>query len=69
MATSTSSHEPSGVVGRQGSRQASEGLIPEEIRIQSEQCSDSVYTASIWFTDAAGNWWERDARGALKPLS
>ena len=44
-------------------------MIPNEILIQFVQCSNSIYTVSIWFTDAAGNRWERDARGALKPLA
>jgi hypothetical protein len=43
--------------------------IPEEVRSQMDQCSDDVYAVSIWFTDTAGNKWERDARGALNPLS
>lgn len=44
-------------------------MLPEQIRNQAEQCSDSVYTVSIWFTDAAGNRWERDPRGALNQLT
>jgi hypothetical protein len=43
-------------------------MIPQAVRNQLQQCNDSVYTVSIWFTDASGNRWERDARGALKPL-
>ena len=32
-----------------------------------DEVSDSVYAVSIEFTDAAGNRWERDPRGALVP--
>lgn len=44
-------------------------LIPPDLAKQREECNADVYVASIWFTDAAGNRWERDPRGALKPLS
>lgn len=43
--------------------------IPSEVRNQITECSDDVYAVSIWFTDAAGNRWERDPRGALNPIS
>ena len=33
------------------------------------EVSDSVYAVSIEFTDASGNRWERDPRGALVPRS
>jgi hypothetical protein len=39
--------------------------IPEQVRNQMSEVSDSVYAVSIEFTDAAGNRWERDPRGAL----
>ena len=39
--------------------------IPEQVRNQMREVSDSVYAVSIEFTDAAGNRWERDPRGAL----
>jgi|ERR1700722_3438738 len=42
--------------------------IPDDIARQDE-CSDQVYAVGITFADAAGNNWERDPRGALKPLS
>ena len=42
-------------------------VIPEEVVRQMDQCSDEVYAVSITFTDAAGNRWERDPRGALSP--
>ena len=29
------------------------------------EVSDSIHVVGIEFTDAAGNRWERDARGAL----
>jgi len=32
-----------------------------------DQVSDDVYAVGIRFTDAAGNQWERDPRGALIP--
>jgi hypothetical protein len=44
-------------------------LLPKDVRSQAVECNDSVYTVSIWFTDAAGNRWERDPRGALNALS
>jgi glutamine synthetase len=43
--------------------------IPAETRSMLKQCNDSVYVVSITFTDAAGNKWERDPRGALVPRS
>jgi hypothetical protein len=43
-------------------------LIPSEVRNQISECNDDIYAVSIWFTDAAGIRWERDAHGALKPL-
>ena len=43
--------------------------IPEQVRNQMSEVSDSVYAVSIEFTDAAGNRWERDPRGALVPRS
>ena len=43
--------------------------IAPDAAAQDPQCDDDVYVASITFTDAAGNRWERDARGALKTLS
>jgi len=39
--------------------------IPERVQNQMDAVSDSVYAVSIEFTDAAGNRWERDPRGAL----
>jgi len=41
--------------------------IPEQVRNMLDEVSDSVYAVSIEFTDAAGNRWERDPRGALVP--
>jgi hypothetical protein len=43
--------------------------IPEDVRNQIDEVSDSIYVVSIEFTDAAGNHWERDPRGALIPRS
>lgn len=43
--------------------------IPAQVRSQDPRCDDEVIAVSITFTDAAGNRWERDPRGALKPLS
>lgn len=43
--------------------------IPEQIRRQISDVSDETYAVSIEFTDAAGNRWERDPRGALSPRS
>jgi len=43
--------------------------IPEQVRNQMSEVSDSQYAVSIEFTDAAGNHWERDPRGALVPRS
>ena len=43
--------------------------IPPDVARQREKCDANVYVVSIWFTDAGGNRWERDPRGALKPLS
>jgi hypothetical protein len=39
--------------------------IPENVSGQMTDISDSNYVVSIEFTDAAGNRWERDPRGAL----
>lgn len=41
--------------------------IPEDIRRQIKACDDTVYVVSIEFGDAAGNYWERNPRGALIP--
>ena len=43
--------------------------IAPDFAAQDPKCDDDVYVASITFTDAAGNKWERDPRGALNPLS
>lgn len=43
--------------------------IPETVRNQITECNDSVYAVSITFTDAAGNRWERDPKGVLRPLA
>ena len=42
--------------------------IPESIRNMINECNDDVYAVSIEFIDAAGNRWERNARGSLEPL-
>lgn len=39
--------------------------IPDQVRNMIDQVNDSIYVVSIEFTDAAGNRWERDPRGAL----
>jgi hypothetical protein len=39
--------------------------IPEQVMSMMDQVSDDIYAAGVWFTDAAGNQWERDPRGAL----
>jgi hypothetical protein len=39
--------------------------IPGQVRNQIREVSDQIYVVSIEFTDAAGNRWERDPRGAL----
>jgi hypothetical protein len=44
-------------------------FIPQEVRSQRSECNADVYAVSVTFTDAAGNRWERDPRGALKPLA
>lgn len=44
-------------------------FIPLDVRSQRTECSADVYAVGITFTDAAGNRWERDPRGTLKPLS
>jgi hypothetical protein len=36
--------------------------MPEQVRNQMHEVSDSVYAVSIEFIDAAGNRWERDPR-------
>lgn len=43
--------------------------IPAEVRQQDPRCDNEVYAVSITFTDAAGNRWKRNARGALTPLT
>lgn len=43
--------------------------IPPDVRSQRTDCNADVYAVSIMFTDAAGNKWEHDPRGALKPRS
>lgn len=43
--------------------------IAPDAAAQDPRCDDDVYVASITFTDAAGNKWERDPRGALNPRS
>jgi hypothetical protein len=40
-------------------------FIPEQVRNMMDQVDASIYVVSIEFTDAAGNRWERDPRGAL----
>lgn len=42
--------------------------IPPDIRNKIDTCDDNTYVVSIEFTDAAGNRWERDPRGALSAL-
>lgn len=41
--------------------------IALDVAAQDPQVGADVYVASITFTDAAGNRWERDLRGALNP--
>lgn len=43
--------------------------IPEDVRKMFGELTDRTYVVSIEFTDAAGNHWERDARGDLVPRS
>jgi hypothetical protein len=43
--------------------------IPREIAQMVNDIADDMYAVSIEFTDAAGNKWERDPRGALLPRS
>jgi hypothetical protein len=43
--------------------------IPEDGRKMFGELTDRTYVVSIEFTDAAGNHWERDARGDLVPRS
>jgi hypothetical protein len=43
--------------------------IPEQVLGMMDQVGDDVYAVGIRFTDAAGNHWERDPRGALTPSS
>jgi hypothetical protein len=43
--------------------------IPENVWSQMTEVSDNNYVVSIEFTDAAGNRWERNSRGALNPLT
>ncbi len=40
--------------------------IPVSVRRMINECDESIYAVSLEFMDAAGNRWERDARGALK---
>ena len=40
--------------------------IPADISSKHAEVSDDIYVVSFEFTDAAGNHWERDPRGALK---
>ena len=42
--------------------------IPADIKDKIDTCDDNTYVVSIEFTDAAGNRWERDPRGALRAL-
>jgi hypothetical protein len=39
--------------------------IPESIKNMVDQCNESVYAVGIDFSDAHGNYWERNPRGAL----
>src|SRR5258708_11871954 len=39
--------------------------IPAQVKKMIADCNEDIYVVSIEFTDAAGNRWERDARGAL----
>jgi hypothetical protein len=39
--------------------------IPDETR--EDECNDRTYAVSIEFSDTAGVYWERTARGALEP--
>jgi hypothetical protein len=39
--------------------------IPDQIKNMVNECNDNIYAVSIEFVDAAGNRWERNARGAL----
>ena len=43
--------------------------IPPDVASQYPTCNDTVYVVSVTFTDAVGNRWERDPRGALNPRS
>lgn len=43
--------------------------IPDGAREKFGEFTDRTYVVSIEFTDAAGNHWERDPRGALVPRS
>ena len=43
--------------------------IPENVWSQMTDVSVNSHVVSIEFTDAAGNYWERDPRGALVPRS
>ena len=40
-------------------------IVPDNVRSQMNAISDSTYVVSIEFTDAAGNHWERNPRGAI----
>jgi len=41
--------------------------VPENVQDMFGELTDRTYVVSIEFTDAAGNHWERNARGALVP--
>ncbi|HYB16840.1 MAG TPA: hypothetical protein VEF71_15390 [Streptosporangiaceae bacterium] len=41
--------------------------VPEQVTDMMNRVGDDIYAVGIWFTDAAGNRWERDPRGALVP--
>lgn len=42
--------------------------MPESVRNMLDEYNDQVYVTSIEFTDAAGQRWQRDPRGALNRL-
>jgi hypothetical protein len=43
--------------------------VPEKVQAIFGEVTDRTYVVSVEFTDAAGNSWERDPRGALIPRS
>jgi hypothetical protein len=43
--------------------------IPPDVASQYPTCNDTVYVASVTFTDGAGNRWEGDPRRALNQRS